>query len=168
MDGVTVTVIARTFAMTIVTSPATGERSNMIAGSCVAICVVATMLRLRVSERKFAPAIVTWTETIAMSTVTSAIWTGIATGTVAKQKIISNQGREGKRAADAALLRFNGASLKSKPLYRPLPLAFLGSSEITELEAISAFIQRSTSFCRQAWPQRCLAVASCANMFSQV
>src|SRR5215468_2359592 len=91
MDGVTVTGIARTFAMTIVTSPATGEKSNMIAGSCVAICVGATMLRLRVSERKSAPAIVTWTETIAMSTVTSGTWTGIATGTVANRKLFQTR-----------------------------------------------------------------------------
>src|SRR5215471_11605109 len=165
MDGVTVTAIARTFAVTIVTSPATGERSNMIAGSCVAICVVATMLRLRVSERKCAPAIVTWIATTVMSTATSGTCTGIVTGTVAKIESF-NQGKEGKRAADAALLCFTVQAL-SRSAYRPLPLAFLGSREMTELEAISAFIQRSTSFCRQAWPQRCLAVASCANMFSQ-
>src|SRR5215813_4633015 len=112
MDGVTVTAIARTFAVTIVTSPATGERSNMIAGNCVAICVVATMLRLRVSERKCAPAIVTWIATTVMSTATSGTCTGIVTGTVAKIQPWK-RGKEGSRCCP---LVFYSAGFKSKRL----------------------------------------------------
>src|SRR5215510_5149141 len=106
MDGATVTVIVRTSAMTTVISPATAERLNMIAGSYVVICAKATIMRQHASARKFAPVSATCIATIAMSTVTSAIWIGTVTGTVAKQIIQTREERE-ERAADAALSCFH-------------------------------------------------------------
>src|SRR5215510_2035285 len=96
MDVVTATATVRTFATTTVTLPATGEPSNMIAGSCAVIFAMGTIALQRASVPRSGPASVTCTGTTEMSTAIAAISTGtaaISTGTVANNRFAA--GKEG-------------------------------------------------------------------------
>src|SRR5262245_3258209 len=94
MDGETAAATVRTFATTTVTSPATGEPSNMIAGSCAVIFVTEITVPQRASVPRSGPASVTCTGTTEMSTATAAISTGTAANTIANTDSFA-AGKEG-------------------------------------------------------------------------